>query len=62
MLVFLRVCFFFYFSSKEELFKVVVCENLLGCFSEWNVELDVYIGGMFDMLCYVMRMWCSFWN
>jgi len=33
---------FLYFSSKEELFKAVVRENISGRFTEWSAELDGY--------------------
>ena len=48
---------FLYFSSKEELFKAVVRENLSGRFTEWNAEFDAYTGSTADMLRYAMRMW-----
>ncbi len=48
---------FLYFSSKEELFKAVVRENLSGRFTEWNAEFDAYTGSTADMLRYAMHMW-----
>lgn len=48
---------FLYFSSKEELFKAVVRENLSGRFPEWNAEFDAYTGSTADMLRYAMKMW-----
>jgi len=33
---------FLYFSSKEELFKEVVRQNISGHFAEWDGELEAY--------------------
>jgi len=41
---------FLYYSSKEELFKAVVRENLSGRFVEWNAEFDHFEGSTQDML------------
>ncbi len=42
---------FLYFSSKEDLFKAVVRENISGRFAEWNDELDRYEGNTQPMFC-----------
>jgi TetR/AcrR family transcriptional regulator len=48
---------FLYFSSKEELFKAVVRENLSGRFDEWNAEFDNFQGSTADMLRYCVKTW-----
>lgn len=48
---------FLYFSSKEELFKAVVRENISGRFSEWNAEFDSFEGDTTDMLRYCLTLW-----
>lgn len=48
---------FLYFSSKEELFKAVVRENISSRFGEWSVELDNYSGTSADLLRYCMAAW-----
>ena len=48
---------FLYFSSKEELFKAVVRENLSGRFSEWNAMFDCFTGSSADMLRFCMTSW-----
>lgn len=48
---------FLYFSSKEELFKAVVRENIIGRFTEWNAEFELFTGSTADMLRYCMRSW-----
>jgi TetR/AcrR family transcriptional regulator len=48
---------FLYFTSKEELFKAVVRENLSGRFTEWNAEFDNFQGSSADMLRYSIRAW-----
>ena len=48
---------FLYFSSKEELFKAVVRENIAGRFAEWNAEFEAFEGSTTDMLRYAMTMW-----
>ena len=48
---------FLYFSSKEELFKAVVRENISGRFTEWNAEFDSFQGSSADMLRYSIRAW-----
>ncbi len=48
---------FLYFSSKEELFKAVVRENISGRFEEWNAEFLNYEGSSADMLHHCMTTW-----
>jgi TetR/AcrR family transcriptional regulator len=48
---------FLYFSSKEELFKAVVRENISGRFAEWAEELKTYEGSSEDLLRYCMTSW-----
>ena len=48
---------FLYFPSKEELFKAVVRENIVGRFAEWRNELLHYEGSTADMLRYGYRTW-----
>nr|WP_295776960.1 TetR/AcrR family transcriptional regulator [Rhodoferax sp.] len=48
---------FLYFSSKEELFKAVVRENISGRFDEWNEEFDNFQGTTPDMLRYCVKAW-----
>ncbi len=48
---------FLYFSSKEELFKAVVRENITGRFAEWNQELESFPGTCSEMLGYCLRSW-----
>ena len=48
---------FLYFSSKEELFKAVVLENLSSRFVEWNAEYDSFEGSTADMLRYCLATW-----
>ncbi len=48
---------FLYFSSKEELFKAVVRENISGGFSQWNAEFDAFDGNTPDMLRHCMTLW-----
>lgn len=48
---------FLYFSSKEELFKAVVRENISGRFGEWNTEFTNFQGSTADLLRYSMRVW-----
>ena len=48
---------FLYFSSKEELFKAVVRENISGHFIEWNEEFAAFNGSTADMLSYCMTVW-----
>lgn len=48
---------FLYFSSKEELFKAVVRENLSGQFTEWNAMFDSFPGTTPEMLKFCMHSW-----
>ncbi|MBI3100069.1 MAG: TetR/AcrR family transcriptional regulator [Burkholderiales bacterium] len=48
---------FLYFPSKEELFKAVVRENIVGRFAQWRNELQHYEGSTADMLRYGYRSW-----
>ena len=48
---------FLYFSSKEELFKAVVRENLSGQFTEWNAMFDCFPGTTPEMLKFCMHSW-----
>ena len=48
---------FLYFSSKEELFKAVVRENISGGFSQWNAEFEAFDGSTPDMLRHCMTLW-----
>jgi TetR/AcrR family transcriptional regulator len=48
---------FLYFASKEELFKAVVRENIIGRFLEWNAEFELFTGSTADMLRYCMLSW-----
>jgi TetR/AcrR family transcriptional regulator len=48
---------FLYFSSKEELFKAVVRENISGRFVEWAEELLHYEGSSAELLSYCMHSW-----
>jgi TetR/AcrR family transcriptional regulator len=48
---------FLYFSSKEELFKAVVRENISGRFGEWAAELDNYQGSSADLLRFCITAW-----
>lgn len=48
---------FLYFSSKEELFKAVVRENISGRFGEWNTQFANFEGNSADMLRYSIQIW-----
>ena len=48
---------FLYFSSKEELFKAVVRENLSGQFTEWESMFDSFPGTTPEMLKFCMDSW-----
>ena len=50
---------FLYFPSKEELFKAVVRENIVGRVNEGLAELNAFEGSSADMLRFAMREW---WN
>lgn len=48
---------FLYFPSKEELFKAVIRENIVGRFKEWEQEFQNFDGSTPDLVRYGMRMW-----
>lgn len=48
---------FLYFSSKDELFKAVVRENLSGRFDEWNEMFDSFAGTTPEMVRFCMHSW-----
>lgn len=48
---------FLYFPSKEELFKAVVRESIVGRFEEWNQELAHFTGSTSDMLRACYQAW-----
>jgi AcrR family transcriptional regulator len=48
---------FLYFSSKEELFKAVVRENISGRFLEWQEEFERFEGSSADMVRYCLKAW-----
>jgi TetR/AcrR family transcriptional regulator len=48
---------FLYFSTKEELFKAVVRENISGKFGEWASELASWEGSSADLLRACMTRW-----
>ena len=48
---------FLYFPSKEELFKAVVRESIVGRFGEWEQELAQFQGSTADMLRYSYITW-----
>ena len=48
---------FLYFPSKEELFKAVVRENIVGRFTEWNTELETVVGTTSEVLAYCYQVW-----
>src|SRR5690606_41345551 len=48
---------FLYFPSKEELFKAVVRENIVGRFEEWDVEREAYVGTTSDLPRYCYQVW-----
>ena len=48
---------FLYFSSKEELFKAVVRENISGRYPEWNAKLEAFQGNTADLVRLFMRQW-----
>ena len=50
---------FLYFSSKEELFKAVVRQNISGKFSEFNNALDEFEGPTGELLRIFVHAW---WN
>ncbi len=48
---------FLYFSSKEELFKAVVRENIAVRFAEWDSELMAFEGSSSELLRYCFQTW-----
>ena len=48
---------FLYFATKEELFKAVVRENIVGQFSEFHVALDSFTGSTESLLRTFMTAW-----
>ena len=50
---------FLYFSSKEELFKAVVRENISGRFPEWRAKLESFEGSSAELLGVFMTQWWS---
>ena len=48
---------FLYFPSKEELFKAVVRENIVGRFAEWNNALESFVGTTSEVLTYCYQVW-----
>ncbi|MCF8210221.1 MAG: TetR/AcrR family transcriptional regulator [Rhodoferax sp.] len=48
---------FLYFSSKEDLFKAVVRENLSGHYPEWRARLEAFEGSTADLLRTFMQQW-----
>jgi len=48
---------FLYFATKEELFKAVVRENIVGQFSEFNVALDSFTGTTETLMRTFMTAW-----
>lgn len=54
---------FLYFSSKEELFKAVVRENISGQFPEWNARFEAYQGSTADLVrLFLMQWWETIGN
>ena len=48
---------FLYFSSKEELFKAVVRENISGQFPQWNARFEAYQGSTPDLVRLFLTQW-----
>lgn len=48
---------FLYFSSKEDLFKEVVRQNITGHFAQWDVELEAYEDTTAELLRYCFATW-----
>ncbi|TXH89412.1 MAG: TetR/AcrR family transcriptional regulator [Rhodoferax sp.] len=54
---------FLYFSSKDELFKAVVRENISGQFPEWNARFEAYQGSTADLVrLFLMQWWETIGN
>ncbi len=48
---------FLYFPSKEELFKAVVRESIVGRFAEWDEQMGQFAGSTSDMLRACYQAW-----
>ncbi len=48
---------FLYFSSKEELFKAVVRENISSHYPRWHQALQSFVGSTADMLQFCVQSW-----
>ena len=48
---------FLYFTSKEELFKAVVRQNISGQLLQWNAQFDGFAGSSAEMLRLCMGEW-----
>lgn len=48
---------FLYFPSKEDLFKAMVRENIVGRFAEWGEQMDQFSGSTVDMLRTCYQAW-----
>ncbi|RID99186.1 TetR/AcrR family transcriptional regulator [Simplicispira hankyongi] len=48
---------FLYFPSKEELFKAVVRESIVGRFDEWSAQIDQFPGSTGEMLRACYQAW-----
>lgn len=48
---------FLYFPSKEELFKAVVRQNIVGRFEEWSHELEAFEGTTGELLRHCYQVW-----
>lgn len=48
---------FLYFSSKQDVFKAVIRENIVSQFPIWQQEFEQYQGSSADMLRHTMSTW-----
>ncbi len=48
---------FLYFSSKEELFKEVIRQNIAGRIVEWNTRFEDFQGSTVELLRHAMTQW-----
>jgi AcrR family transcriptional regulator len=48
---------FLYFPSKEDLFKAVVRESIVGRFAEWSTQMDEFAGSTDEMLRACYQVW-----
>ena len=48
---------FLYFPSKEDLFKAVVRESIVGRFAEWSTQMDEFAGSTGEMLRACYQAW-----